>query len=160
MLLKRLAVFTAIASCLSLAERAIPLLPPWFKPGLANCVTLYLAARGEYRLAFLVTVARGFAAALVFGGLFSPAHIFSLAGGLASVLVCIALCRFLSGCLSFYGVSVASAIMHAAAQLCMAALLFLSREAVLGIAPFMFAASVLTGLLSAAVARRIYIQAE
>jgi len=160
MLLTRLAVFTAIASCLSLAERAIPFLPPWFKPGLANCVTLYLAARGEYRLAFLVAVARSFAVALAFGGLFSPSHIFSLAGGLASVSACVLLCRFLSRYLSFYGVSVASAIMHASAQLGVAALLFLSGGAVLGIAPFMLAASVLTGLLTAAIAARIHIEAE
>jgi heptaprenyl diphosphate synthase len=157
MLLKRLIVFTAIASSLAIFERAIPLLPPWFKPGLANCVTLYLVARGEYRLAILVTILRGFVAAFAFGGIFSPGHIFSLAGGLAAVTLCIALCHFAWRYLSLYGVSVASSIAHAFAQLSCAGLLFLSWDAVRGLAPIMLAASVITGLLTAYLARRILI---
>jgi len=160
MLLKRFIVFTALASSLSLLERAVPFLPPWFKPGLANIITLYLAARGEYRLAFLVTIVRGFVSALAFGGLFSPAHLFSLAGGLAAVSLCILLCRAAYRHLSLYGVSVASALAHASAQLACAALLFLSRGAVLGLAPIMLGVSVATGLLTAHIARRILIREE
>ena len=157
MLLKRLIVFTAIASSLALLERAIPILPPWFKPGLANIVTLYLAARGEYRLAVLVTILRGFAGAFAFGGFFSPGHIFSLAGGLAAVTVCIVLCRFAYRYLSLYGVSVASALAHSCAQLAAAGLLFLSWDAAGAVAPIMLAASLVTGLVTAWLARRILI---
>jgi heptaprenyl diphosphate synthase len=158
MLLNRLVAYTAIAAALSLLERAIPLIPPWCKPGLANIITLYLAARGEYGLAFLVAALRGFAAALAFGGLFSPAHVFSLAGGGAAVLLTIVLCRFAYRYLSLYGVSVAAALAHALAQLACAGLLFLSWDAAMLLLPVMLAFSVLTGFLTAYLARRILIR--
>ncbi|MCL2768964.1 MAG: Gx transporter family protein, partial [Solirubrobacterales bacterium] len=120
--------------------------------------TLYLAARGEYALAFLVTILRGFAAALAFGGIFSPAHLFSLAGGVAAVSLTLVLCRCMYAYLSLYGVSIAAALAHAFAQISCALLLFLSWEAAALLLPVMLTFAVITGGINAYLARRILIR--
>ena len=68
MQMRQIAALTALAAALSLAERLLPGPLPWLKPGLANIITLALAARGEYRTAVLVSILRSFVAALAWGG--------------------------------------------------------------------------------------------
>ena len=155
MSLKRLAVLTALAAALSLLERAIPSPLPWLKPGLANVITLYLAARGEYRAAVLVAILRSFVAALAFGGIFSPAHLFSLGGGLAAVCVTILLVRYGAGWFSIYGVSIAAATAHGAGQLVVGGLLFISWAAMQAILPLLVVVSIGTGIVTAWFAARI-----
>ncbi len=155
MQMREIAALTALASALSLAERLLPGPLPWIKPGLANIVTLAIALRGEYRAVFFVTVFRSFAAALAWGGLFSPTHIFSLSGGIAAAGVTILLCRLVPSLVSLVGISVAAAVAHGAGQLAAGRLLFLSRDAVLAVLPFVLLAAVGTGILVAVVTKKV-----
>lgn len=155
MQMREIATLTALAAALSLVERFLPGPVFWFKPGLANIVTLALAARGKYRSAVLVTFLRGFVVALAWGGLFSPGHIFSLTGGAIAVGVTVFLCRFLSGLLSLIGVSVAAALAHSLGQLAVGRLLFVSEKAVVTLLPFALLAAVITGILVGYLTRKV-----
>jgi len=155
MQMREIAALTALASALSLAERLLPGPLPWIKPGLANIVTLALAIRGEYRAVFFVTVFRSFAAALAWGGLFSPSHIFSLSGGLLAAGMTILLCRYLSSLVSLVGVSVAAALAHGIGQLAAGHILFLTRDAVLAVLPLILLTAVATGILVALVTKKV-----
>jgi heptaprenyl diphosphate synthase len=155
MQMREIASLTALAAAISLAERLLPGPLPWLKPGLANIITLVLAARGQYRAALLVTVLRSFVAALAWGGLFSPGHIFSLSGGLFALAVTITLCHWLRHQLSLVGVSVAAAVAHGLGQLAAGRLLFLSNEAIFAILPWVLLASTATGIIVALLARKV-----
>ena len=155
MQMRQIAPLTALAAALSLAERLLPGPLPWLKPGLANIITLALAARGEYRTAVLVSILRSFVAALAWGGLFSPGHIFSLAGGICAAGVTVFLCRVLPGVISLIGVSVAAALAHGLGQLAAGRLLFVSQDAVLAVLPLVLLAAVATGVIVGLATRKV-----
>ena len=141
------AVLAALALALSYMESFFPLaliVPlPGVKLGLANIVTLYaLYALGASN-ALAILVVRCLLGSLFAGN--ASALLFSLLGGLAAMLVMIALHALPR--LSVYGVSVGGAAAHNCGQVC-AALITLGSTAPLYYLPFLLLVSLFTGALS------------
>ena len=81
-----LAMLTAASSALQILESPLPRLLPWLKPGLANSLALYALIRLSPGFCVGVVFLRTILTGLVLGGLFSPANLLLLAGGLAGAL--------------------------------------------------------------------------
>ena len=107
-------LLTALAVVLSLVERLFPLdavVPvPGVKLGLANVVTLFALTRVSARDALAVVVCRVAISSLLMGSV--TAFLFSLFGGLLSLIVMWALLRAEGTFCSLLGVSVAGAAAH------------------------------------------------
>ena len=140
-----LAMFTAIALTIFVAEAQIPpIVPiPGVKLGLANIVTLYALYALGFPSALAILLVRCTLGALFAGN--ASALLFSLLGGLSALLVM----ALLSGAkkLSIFGVSIAGAAAHNCGQVC-AALITLGSTAPLYYQPFLLLVSLFTGALS------------
>ena len=140
-----LAMFTAIALTIFVAEAQIPpVVPiPGVKLGLANIVTLYALYALGFPSALAILFVRCTLGALFAGN--ASALLFSLLGGLSALLVM----ALLSGAkkLSIFGVSIAGAAAHNCGQVC-AALITLGSTAPLYYLPFLLLVSLFTGALS------------
>jgi heptaprenyl diphosphate synthase len=149
-----LALLVSIGLVLSIIESTFPpLLPlPGAKLGLANIATviaLYLFGPG---MALEVTAIRTILGGLLRGsvvGLF-----LSFSGGMASVLVMIALYLFADDYLSMIGVSVVGAATHNVMQL-VVALLFVRNTALFYYTPYLILLSIPTGLFVGFASRRV-----
>ena len=141
------AVLAALALALSYMESFFPLaliVPlPGVKLGLANIVTLYALYALGASSALAILVVRCLLGSLFAGN--ASALLFSLLGGLAAMLVMIALHALPR--LSVYGVSVGGAAAHNCGQVC-AALITLGSTAPLYYLPFLLLVSLFTGALS------------
>ena len=135
----------ALAMALSFLEGTlvIPGLAPGMKLGLANIVTLYALYALGASSALAILVVRCLLGSLFAGN--ASALLFSLLGGLAAMLVMIALHALPQ--LSVYGVSVGGAAAHNCGQIC-AALITLGSTAPLYYLPFLLLVSLFTGALS------------
>ena len=140
-----LAMFTAIALTIFVAEAQIPpIVPiPGVKLGLANIVTLYALYALGFPSALAILLVRCTLGALFAGN--ASALLFSLLGGLAA-LGAMGLLRGAKG-LSIFGVSIAGAAAHNIGQVC-AAMLTLGSSAPLYYLPFLLLVSLFTGALS------------
>ena len=144
------AVLAALALALSYLESFFPpLLPlPGVKLGLANIVTVYALGASS---ALAILVVRCLLGSLFAGN--ASALLFSLLGGLAAMLVMIALHALPR--LSVYGVSVGGAAAHNCGQVA-AAMLTLGSAAPLAYLPFLLLVSVFTGALTGFVAALLF----
>ncbi len=137
------AVLTALALALSLVDSAvssaIPFLPG-AKLGLANIVSLYALYALGLPYALLICVARCVLTALFSGNI--TMLVFSLAGGLASILVMFVLKRFAS----IIKASVAGGITHNIMQVGVAALITATPQTVYYL-PLLIAAGAISGFL-------------
>ena len=133
------AVLAALALALSYLESFFPpLLPlPGVKLGLANIVTVYALYALGASSALAILVVRCLLGSLFAGN--ASALLFSLLGGLAAMLVMIALHALPR--LSVYGVSVGGAAAHNCGQVA-AAMLTLGSAAPLAYLPFLLLVSV------------------
>ncbi|MDO5142536.1 MAG: Gx transporter family protein [Eubacteriales bacterium] len=142
-------LLAALAVVLSLVERLFPLdavVPvPGVKLGLANVVTLFALTRLSVREALAVMLCRVTIAALLMGSV--SAFLFSLLGGLLSLVVMALLLRLEGRFCSLLGVSVAGAAAHNVGQIA-AAMLWLKTTAVLTYLPFLLVMSVPLGLVT------------
>ncbi len=149
------AVLTALALGLSVMENlfpvaaAIPL--PGVKLGLANIVTLFALYELGAVPALCILIARCLLGSL-FAGNFS-ALLFSLMGGIAAMLVMIALKSFRR--LSIFGVSIGGAAAHNIGQIG-AAIITLGDTAVLGYLPVLLGVSLVTGTITGLVAALLF----
>ena len=146
----RLALLTAIALTIFMAEAQLPVIPvPGVKLGLANIVTVYVIfAMGPWD-ALLVLSARVFLGA-VFSG--QPMTlIYSAAGGLLSWCVLCLLGRLLTD-RQIWLASPVAAIFHNIGQL-LAAAAVLRSWAVLAWLPYLVIAAVLAGLFTGVAAQ-------
>ena len=148
-----LAMFTAIALTIFVAEAQIPpIVPiPGVKLGLANIVTVFALYQLGAAPALCILVARCLLGSLFAGN--ASALLFSLLGGVLAMLVMMALTR-LRG-LSVYGVSIGGAAAHNIGQMA-AAYITLGNTMVLGYLPFLLAVSLLTGTLTGFVAGLLF----
>lgn len=149
---KRLALcglLTALAIILSLVERLFPLdalIPiPGVKLGLANVVTLFVLTYLSPRAALAVLLCRVTLSALLMGSI--TAFLFSLFGGLLSLLVMDMLLHVDSRYLSLLGVSVGGAAAHNIGQIA-AAMLWMKTTAVISYLPVLLVMSVPLGLIT------------
>ena len=147
--LTRLSLLLAAALVLGALERWIPLpVPiPGAKIGLSNIAVLTVLMRYGLRDALAVAFMKSLVLMALFG---SPvSFIYSVSGGLMSVLVMGGLIRFGRGKFSVLGISVAGAATHYLVQLTAAALV-LQTPALYGYFPYMVLLSVPTGIFTGA----------
>lgn len=92
----------------------IPFLPPGAKPGLSNLVTMYAAVVGGFPGSFYIIILKSLFSLVTRG---TTAGVMSFCGGLlSSITVCI-LIKKEGKLFSFFGIGVASAVMHNIGQL-------------------------------------------
>lgn len=144
--LTTLSLFTTLSLAVYAAESLIPpLLPiPGIKPGLSNIITLVLLHRFSAKDAALVLTARVLLCTLLFGQAMSL--LYSVAGGVCSLLAMYGICRILRRQYLFLAGAVGGLI-HNLAQLSVAYLLT-ATVGVLSYAPFLCLSGILTGLFT------------
>ena len=149
-----LALFTTIALTIFLLESLIPpLVPiPGIKLGLANIVTLILLVNGTWRDALCVLVMRILLGSIFAGQMMS--FFYSLAGGLACLLV-MAFCHRLLGAKLLWFTSMIGAIAHNTGQILVAAAL-LGSGYVFYYYPYLILSGIITGLFTGLAAYYLY----
>lgn len=136
------ALFVAAAMVFSYIESLVPLffIAPGVKIGLANAVSLLLAAKGRYKGAFAVNISRILLSALLFGSAVSL--VFSLSGGIISLIVTVLLHK--TKLFGIVGISIAGAVTNNLVQLAAAVLFF--GGGVLYYAPVLVVSGIVCGL--------------
>ena len=149
------AMLTALALGLSTMENMFPVtavIPlPGVKLGLANIITLFALYRLGTKQAMSILIARCLLGSL-FAGNFS-ALLYSLMGGIAAMLVMIALKQLRR--LSIFGVSIGGAAGHNIGQIA-AACITLGNTAVLGYLPILLGVSLITGTVTGLVSSLMF----
>jgi heptaprenyl diphosphate synthase len=149
-----LSLYVAMALILSYIESLIPLpLPiPGAKIGLPNIITLVSLLTLGWPLTLLVVIARIFLTGFLFGGGFSI--VYSLGGGLLSLLVMSLLLHFLKDKISIILVSVFGAITHNLGQVIVAAIVVQTTSLLLYFL-FLMLLAIPTGLFIGITAREL-----
>ena len=120
-------LFIALAMILAYVEVLLPpLFPavPGIKMGLPNIIIVFLLYRRSAKSAAVVSLIRILLVSMLFGN--AMALLYSLAGGILSILIMILLRRL--NFLSTVGVSVAGGVAHNVGQILMAMLLLKTAE--------------------------------
>ena len=136
-------LLVALMLLLGFIETLIPFpsIVPGIKIGLSNSVLLYALYIFGNRRTFLLMVLKVVLSGLLFGGV--SAMMYSLAGGILSVLVMILMRKIPQ--MGIVGVSVSGAVAHSAGQVLMA-MLVLQTDKLFYYMAFLSAISVATGL--------------
>jgi heptaprenyl diphosphate synthase len=142
-----LALWTGVASVLFAVEETVGTPVPFFRLGLANAVPLALLVRTGAREALIVAVLRVLVAGLLTGSLFLPSFVFSASGGILSMLAMAAVFKAVPGLFGLSGLSILGAFVKNAAQIAVAALLYVHDMNVWPVLPLFFAVSVGAGAL-------------
>lgn len=142
-------VLAALALILSYVESliAIPFAVPGIKLGLANLVIVFALYRLDYKYAAMIQIVRVALAAFLFSGF--SGLIYSLAGAVLSLVVMIILKLNIE--LSAVTISVCGAITHIIGQMAVAAVVT-DIKAIMFYAPYLLAASLITGAIIGIVA--------
>lgn len=150
-----LALLTAASLVLFLFESVIPSPLPWFRPGLANVMSvtvLYLYGAGP---AALLSAFRILLGSLLLGTLLSPAFFLSAGGGTLALIAMILARRFATPWLGIVGVSVLGAVAHNAGQLLVLSLVLLRQRELLRLLPWLIISATLLGALTGLSARAL-----
>lgn len=141
-----LGLFTTLSLAIYAIESAIPpLVPiPGIKLGLANIITLILLRHFSAREAILVLIARVLLSTLLFGQALSL--LYSLAGGLCSLLVMVLVMKLLCKKLIFL-TGAMGGLTHNLGQLAVAYLVT-KTSGVLAYLPFLILSGILTGVFT------------
>ncbi|MDQ6998820.1 MAG: Gx transporter family protein [Mariprofundus sp.] len=143
-----------LAIGLHVFEASLPSLGPWFKPGLANLVTLIALAMMGTREAISLSIARIIVGSFFIGTLFTPTFIIAMAGGLSATLVMVAAWRCIPG-LSLVGISLLGALAHMLAQFVTVEALFIQQSALYYALPPLLILSCISGWINGALAEYI-----
>ena len=144
---------TAISVVLSFVESLLPtayFMPPGSKLGLSNIPVMFSASKLSVGETLLIVVAKSVFVFITRG---FTAFCMSLAGGILSALCMVLLLKKKTG-FGYAGIGVLSAICHNIGQLSVSFFLVQS-SAIIGYAPVMLIASVVTGLLTGTLLRLI-----
>ena len=152
-------VLLLLAIGLHVFEAALPSLGPWFKPGLANLVTLLALLWLGPRAALLLAIGRVVVGSFFIGTLFTPTFVISMAGGLVAAVVMIAAWRSIPG-ISLIGVSLLGAVAHMLAQFVTVESLFIQQSLLYFALPPLLLLSTITGWLNGALAGYIAARLE
>ncbi len=138
------AMFAALALIFSYIEVLVPIpVPvPGIKLGLANLVIIIAIYRMGFRYSFTINMVRIVAAGLLFSGVFGM--IYSLAGGILSIIVMYLLCR--TNKFSMVGVSMTGGVCHNLGQL-MTAVVLLQNTGILSYFPVLLFSGLISGIL-------------
>ncbi len=142
---------TAFAVVLSLVESLLPtayFMPPGSKLGLSNIPVMFSASKLSVGETLLVVFAKSVFVFITRG---VTAFFMSLAGGVLSSICMLIMLRKTKD-FGFIGIGILSAICHNIGQLAVSFFLVQS-SAIIGYAPIMLIASVVTGLLTGALLR-------
>jgi heptaprenyl diphosphate synthase len=147
-----LSLLVAQAMVLSWLESMIPFTPgiPGAKLGLANIVTLIALSTLDFKSSFTIVVMRTTLTSFLFGTVSSL--LYSLSGGLLSLVVMALVLKFLPKSFSLMAVSIIGAITHNLGQLLMAALV-IENVNILYYLPFLMLLAIPTGLFVGIVTR-------
>lgn len=138
-----IAVLTTFALILSYVETFIPALPiPGAKLGLANIATLLALCLFDFKSALLIVILRTTLAAFLFTNL--TALLYSLSGGLVSLLVMALLLKLWKEYFSIIGISIAGAVFHNLAQAAVAVFV-LGTLSILSLLSYLIGIALLTG---------------
>ena len=150
--LTRMALLTAAAVVLGYIERLIPMPGsiPGIKLGLANTVLLYAIYLLDARSAFVLMILKVGLSGLLYAGV--SAMMFSLGGGLCSLVMMLLVKKLGGSGVSIIGVSVVGAVFHNVGQTAVAALM-VNTAALMGYVPFLLVAAVVTGILTGIAAK-------
>ncbi len=146
-----LAMLISTAFVLASLERLLPNPAPMIRLGLGNIMTLVAFVVLGVRGGVWVTGGRVALVSLVWGGLFSPTAVLSVAGGVSSLIVMVPMMK-MGGRFSLYGISLAGAYAHVVGQLTVASLVYVGSTGLFGLLPFLGTAALATGLFNAAMA--------
>ncbi|MCX7841791.1 MAG: Gx transporter family protein [Clostridia bacterium] len=145
-------ILVSMAIILAYVERIFPvglIVPlPGIKLGLANIITLFALFYMDVKSAFTINILRCFIASMLFGSITS--FIFSVSGAVAALAVMALLKAGYGRYFSIIGISIGGSAAHNIAQIFMASLV-LKSTAVFAYLTVLLAASLATGLLTAAV---------
>lgn len=141
-------VLGALALALSAAESFIlpdiAMLPPGFKPGLSNIVTMFAAGCVSVPATVYIVIIKA-AFALITRG--ATAFFMSLAGGALSALSMLLLLKLPKKSISYIGIGIVSALMHNSGQL-LVSFVMTGTSAILGYAPFLAVSGAVTGFIT------------
>lgn len=143
-----------LAIALHVFEAALPGLGPWFKPGLANIITLLALALMGPKAAAMLAVWRVVLGSFMIGTMLTPTFFISLAGAIAAVIVMIAAWRLIPG-ITPVGVSLLGALAHMTAQFFTVESLFIHQHALYYLLPPLLLLSALTGWINGGLAAYI-----
>ncbi|MEG1164875.1 MAG: Gx transporter family protein [Oscillospiraceae bacterium] len=152
--LTRLALLTAVALVLGYVESFIPIAPgiPGVKLGLSNTVLLYalylMDTKSAVFLMFLKVVLSG----LLYAGF--SAMLFSLGGGIFSIIMMLIVRALWREKISIIGVSVVGAVFHNVGQLAVAAFM-VNTISLLTYLPVLLISAVVTGILTGLIAKYV-----
>ena len=137
-------VFTALALMFSYIETMIPIQfgVPGIKLGFANIMIVIMLYKSSAKEALLLSIVRIMLSGFLFGNLFSI--VYSLAGGLLSLTVMVALKR--TKAFSLLGISAMGGVFHNVGQLIMAALV-LESLSIGYYLPVLLISGLVTGIL-------------
>jgi len=143
-----------LAIGLHVFEASLPSLGPWFKPGLANVITLLALVMMGPRAALTLAIARVVVGSFFIGTLFTPTFVIAMAGGLAATAIMIAAWRWLPG-VSLVGISLFGALAHMLAQFVTVEALFIQQSVLYYALPPLLILSCLSGWINGALAEYI-----
>lgn len=148
-----IALFISIALMLNYFERLIPIANPipGVKLGLANVVSLVALSIFSLPEVFTIVVIRTLLGATFYGSY--SALMFSMAGGILSLLGMWLLLKLKLKSLSTVGISVFGAVCHNVGQVTVAVLI-LQSTAIYAYLPILLVSSLITGVLTGVVASR------
>ncbi len=147
-----IALLITVGLLLFVFESLLPRPLPWFKPGLANLVTVVALYRYSIRAALWVTLCRILLGSLIVGAFFTPSFTLAVSAGLTSTLVMgwaknNRLFRF-----SPIGVSLCGSVAHNLTQLVMAWFIIVHHLQLFRLLPLMLFPALVTGPLVGLVA--------
>ncbi len=147
-----IAVLVAQGMILSFIERLLPVpfMVPGAKLGLANIVTLTAIYFLSFKQSSAVVILRVILTAVTFGSMSS--FLYSLSGGVLSLIVMALMIKYLRDKVSLMGVSVVGAVFHNLGQLLVAALI-IENGLLLGYLPILMIIAIPTGIFVGIVAR-------
>jgi len=152
-------VLLLLAIGLHVFEAALPSLGPWFKPGLANIMTLLALVLLGPRAALMLAIWRVIVGSFLIGTLFTPTFVISLAGGVASAVVMLLIWRTIPG-ITLIGISLIAALTHMTIQFITVESLFIHQHALYYLLPPLLLLSVVTGWINGGLAAYIVSRIE
>lgn len=148
-----------LAIGLHVFEASLPSLGPWFKPGLANLITLLALVLMGPRAAISLAIARIVVGSFFIGTLFTPTFIIAMAGGLSASIVMIAgwyvLPRTGAFKATLISISLLGALTHMLAQFITVETLFIQQSALYYALPPLLLLSCISGWINGAMAEYI-----
>lgn len=150
-----IAIFIAMATVLNIIERAIviPGASPGIKLGLANIMTLLSIMMLGSKDAIIIVAVRCFLGALVGGNPVS--FLFSITGGMLSILVMVIMWKYLNKYVSIVSISMVGAVFHNIGQLFVASVV-VHNFSVYIILPILMISAIITGYVIGIVTKQLY----